>query len=188
MQNAKVGQSLPLFCILHFAFCIDMHDGYIFTLGVCGSASDSGPAPACLDAMLAALPPVKRAAYLGEVLVSEGAPSLADPLTAPLLAEIADAELLLLVTPLPGGALPARVRALANGLSAAPPLARPRLAALVAFGNAATALLPLRHALALAGVELLGELVAPAVSIEDAVSLARRAYAQARLLQPDALQ
>ena len=165
-----------------------MHDGYIFTLGVCGSASASGPAPACLDAMLAALPPVKRAAYLGEVLTSDGAPSLADPLTAPLLADLADAELLLLVTPLPGGVLPNRLRALASGLFATPPPARPRLAVLVAFGDAPAALQPLRHALGLAGVELREELVAPVVSIEDAVSLARRAYAQARLLQPHALQ
>ncbi|NTU84737.1 MAG: hypothetical protein HGA45_36135, partial [Chloroflexales bacterium] len=68
-----------------------MHDGYIFTLGICGSASMSGPAQGCLDLMLATLSPVKRAAYLGEIRVSEGAPSLDDPLRGPVAGAIADA-------------------------------------------------------------------------------------------------
>jgi hypothetical protein len=169
-----------------------MHDGYLFTLGVCGSASDSGPAPACLDGMLAALPPVKRAAYLGEILLSEGAPSLDDPLTAPLLADIADAELLLIVTPLPGGALPARLLGLARALEAAPP-AGERLAAIVTVGEGAdTALRPLRLALARAGATIVGELrgheaAGMAEIASSAAGLARAAYAMARERNPGAL-
>jgi hypothetical protein len=170
-----------------------MHDGYIFTLGICGGASASGPAPACLDLMLAALAPVKRAAYLGEVLVSEGAPSFDDPLLGPVTADIADAEVLLLSVPLPGGTLPARVAALARALEAAPPPQRRRFVALVAFTDGTTAALwPLRHALEEAGCELLSELYAPADAevatiAEEAAALASEAYARARALNPEAL-
>lgn len=170
-----------------------MHDGYLFTLGICGSASTSGPAPGCLDLMLAALPPVKRAAYLGEILVSEGAPSFADPLLAPVAADIADAEVLLLATPLPGGALPARLAALARALEAAPPPASRRFAAIVAFTDGSTeALWPLRHALELAGCEILAELYASADAelaelAEEIAELARATYARARALHPEAL-
>lgn len=170
-----------------------MHDGYIFTLGICGGASASGPAPACLDLMLGALPPVKRAAYLGEVLLSEGAPSFADPLLAPLLADIADAEVLLLSVPLPGGALPPRLAALARALEAAPPSPRRRFAALVAFADGPTAALwPLRHALETLDCQLLAELYAPADAAvaslaDEAAALAREAYARARALNPAAL-
>lgn len=170
-----------------------MHDGYIFTLGVCGSASTSGPAPACLDLMLAALPPVKRAAYLGEVLISDGAPSLDDPLLAPVAADLADAEVLLVCTPLPGGALPARLAALARRLEQAPPAGRRRFAAIVAFTDGSTEpLWPLRHALEAAGCDLLAELYAPAEAdlatlAEDAAELARTTYARARAANPGAL-
>lgn len=171
-----------------------MHDGYIFTIGVCGSASDSGPAPACLDAMLAALPPVKRAAFLGEVLLSDGEPDLRDPLTAPLLGEIADAEVILVATPLPGGALPTRLRALADAVEAAPTPPRRRFAALVVFADGPLApLWPLRHALEAAGAEIVGELYAPADAdaaaiAAEAADLARQTYSRARFLHPEALQ
>lgn len=90
-----------------------MHDGYLFTIGICGSASASNPAPALLDAMLAALPPVKRAALLGEVLPLAADGTLSDPLLDAVVQDIADAELLLFVTPLPpNGQLPARLEAL----------------------------------------------------------------------------
>lgn len=171
-----------------------MHDGYIFTIGICGSASDSGLAPACLDAMLAALPPVKRAAYLGEILVSEGEPDLADPLADPIRADIADAELLLLVSPFSAAGLPARLRALARAVAAGPPPARPRVAALVAVGRRDEATLaPLRELCAAAGAHIAGELW---LSDEAALSpealsklgeLARAAYSQARTLAPEAL-
>lgn len=170
-----------------------MHDGYIFTLGICGSASGGGPAPGCLDLMLAALPPVKRAAYLGEILVSQGSPSFADPLLEPVAADIGDAEVLLLVTTLPGGALPARLAALARSLEAAPPPARRRFVALVAFTDGSTApLWPLRHALEAAGCEILAELYAGAEAelaaiADEAVALAQTAYARARAMHPEAL-
>jgi hypothetical protein len=171
-----------------------MHDGYLFTLGICGSANSSGPAPACLDAMLAALPPVKRAAYLGEVLLSEGEPSFDDPLLAPLLADIADAELLLLVTPLPGGALPPRLTALAHALAEQLPCAVPRFVALVLLGTVQeSALAPLRGALAAASATGIGELhlnpdTPPDELHTQAVALAREGYARARALHPEALQ
>jgi hypothetical protein len=171
-----------------------MHDGYIFTIGICGSASDSGLAPACLDAMLAALPPVKRAALLGEVVVFEGEPDLDDPMADPIRADIADAELLLIATPLSPGGLPARLRALARAVAAGPPPARPRFAALVAVGRRDDAgLAPLRALCAAAGAEIVGELWlgdAPALSaeaLEQLGELARLAYGRARGLRPEAL-
>lgn len=170
-----------------------MHDGYIFSLGICGSASLSGPAPACLDLMLAALPPVKRAAYLGEVLISEGDPSFADPLRDPVLADIGDAEVLLLATPLPGGALPPRLAALAHALAAAAPAGKRRFAALVAFTDGSTEpLWPLRHALEAAGCDILAELYAPADAELEAIAaevveLARTTYGRARAMHPEAL-
>lgn len=170
-----------------------MHDGYLFTLGICGSASDGGPARMCLDAMLAALPPVKRAAYLGEVLISSDAPSLDDPLTAPLLADIADAEVLLLVTPLPGGNLPPRLRMLADALAAASLPTRRRFVALVAVGDGPTdGLWPLRYALESAAIEIIGELYVgdetdPEELVADAVALARIAFSRAHFAHPDAL-
>ncbi|MCS6881045.1 MAG: NAD(P)H-dependent oxidoreductase [Oscillochloridaceae bacterium] len=170
-----------------------MHDGYLFTLGICGSANDGGPARQCLDAMLAALPPVKRAAYLGEVLVSADAPSFADPLAEPLLADIADAEVLLVVTPLPGGSLPPRLRGLFDALAAAPPPARRRFVALVAVGDGSMdGLWPLRHALEAVDAESIGELYADASTdleelLAEAVRLARSAFSRAHFAHPHAL-
>lgn len=170
-----------------------MHDGYIFTLGICGSASAGSPATACLNLMLAALPPVKRAAYLGEVLLTAGPPTLDDPLTVPLLTDIADAEVLLIATPLPGGALPVRLRALVRALNAAPLAGRRRFVALVAFADGpTTGLWPLRHAIEAAGGDLVGELyaendAAPRSFAADAVALARATYDRARHLHPAAL-
>ncbi|MEI7643414.1 MAG: hypothetical protein WCJ55_03800 [Chloroflexales bacterium] len=173
-----------------------MHDGYLFTIGICGSASDSGLALACLDALLAALPPVKRAALLGEVLIFDGPPALDDPLTGPIRADIADAELLLIVTPvISGGGIPARLRALARAVVAAPPPARPRFAALVALGpRHDPALAPLRRLCAAAEATVIGELwlSAGGDELDDPArrqleALARAAYAQARSLAPEAL-
>ena len=170
-----------------------MHDGYIFTLGICGSASENGPAPGCLDLMLAALAPVKRAAYLGEILLSEGVPSFADPLLAPIATDIADAEVLLFATPLPGGTLPTRLLALARIRERVPPPPRRRFAVLVAFTDGSTAALwPLRYALEAAAIEILGELYAPAdadrAAIDaEATALARFAYARACASYPGTL-
>lgn len=169
-----------------------MHDGYLFTLGICGSASDSGPAPAILDAMLAALPPVKRAAYLGEVLISEGQPSFDDPLTAAIAADIADAELLLVVVPLLGGALPGRIHTLAQ-LKPAPPVQGGRFAVLVSLGaSGPETLRSLHEMLARAGAQLAGELLLPldtdpTSAAHEASTLARQAYSLARAQHPEAL-
>ncbi len=171
-----------------------MHDGYIFSLGICGSAAASGPAPHCLNTMLAALPPVKRAAYLGEVLVSVAQPSITyDPLLGPVCAELVDAEVLLLATPLPGDLLPPRLHALAQALEAAPPPTGRRFAILVVFADGPLeGLWPLRHALETAGIEILGELYAPNSDLsanisDEAVELACYAYARARATRPEAL-
>lgn len=86
-----------------------MHDGYLFTLGICGTASGSSPAPDMLGAMLRAIPPVKRAALLGEVLLLDDPAIFADPLRDVLLADLGDAELLLIVSPLRLGRLPGRL-------------------------------------------------------------------------------
>ncbi len=79
-----------------------MHDGYIYTLAICGSAAASTPAPAVVNAMLAALPPVKRAALLGEVVMlnTPADKTLHDPLIDQVVPDMTDAEILLLVTPL----------------------------------------------------------------------------------------
>jgi hypothetical protein len=98
-----------------------MHDGYIFTLGICGTASASSPALRLLDAMLAALPPVKRAALLGDIVLLDQGGKLDDPLLDPIVRDMVDAELLLIVTPVwPGEQLPPRLLAL---LERAMPLA-----------------------------------------------------------------
>jgi hypothetical protein len=164
-----------------------MHDGYIFTIGIAGSAG--GAAAACLDLMLAALPPVKRAAYLGAVFTHDGLPSLSDPLTAPIWADIADAEVLLIATPLPGGRLPARLHALTLQHVFVP---RPRFAALVTFGAGdAYALEQWLHAIP---VTLCGQLHLPeqeslsTAHISAIRELARSAYYNARELLPHALQ
>lgn len=85
-----------------------MHDGHLFTIGICGAAA-GGPAVALLNSLLTALPPVKRAALLGEVGALDAQGRLNDPLAEPLLADIADAELIIIVTPLIFGSLPPRL-------------------------------------------------------------------------------
>lgn len=167
-----------------------MHDGYLFTLGICGSSG--GAAVAVLDAMLAALPPVKRAAYLGEIIVSEELPGFADPLAAPIGADIADAELLLLVTPLVGGALPPRLRDL-DWLDPAPPAQGDRFVALVILGDGPeTALASLYASVERVGARLAGTIRLPAKpdlaqAMDAAAELARAAYAMARAQHPGSL-
>ncbi len=169
-----------------------MHDGYIFTIGICGSAG--GLAQICLDTMLAALPPVKRAALLGAVLLSEGLPSLEDSMAEPIRADIADAELLLIVTPLVGGGLPDRLRALADRVISAPPPQRARFVVIVAVGRRDdAALVPLLRLRDAVGAAAAGEIWledGEALGAEQRralVDLARSAYARARGLAPEAL-
>lgn len=166
-----------------------MHDGYIFTLGIAGAAG--GPVAHCLDVMLAALPPVKRAAYLGDVLTSEGLPSLNDPLIMPILGDVADAEVLLIVTPFLAGRLPPRLAALTR---TTPADDRPRFAALVTLGAGDAA--PLRTWLHTACAEICAELTLSATGqphgplpvADQLAACARAAYGAARELHPTALQ
>lgn len=166
-----------------------MHDGYLFTLGICGSAAGH-PALQLLDAMLAALPPVKRAIYLGEVQPAGADGTWQEPLLDPLRADLADAEILLLVTPtLPGG-LPIRLRAALEQWPAANHNGPAQVVA-VAIGPAADqAIARLRgffaapavyfQSLALAADEV-------AQAMPQALSLAREAYRRARIAVPTAL-
>ena len=87
-----------------------MHDDYLFTLGVCGTASDASRAPALLNAMLGAIPPVKRAALLGDVRRLDDPSNIGgDGLLDEVAADFADAELLIIATPAVAGDVPPRL-------------------------------------------------------------------------------
>ncbi len=174
-----------------------MHDGYIFILGIGGTASASSPATTLLDTMLAALPPVKRAALLGEVVPLDNAGHWHDPLIDPVLGDMADAEVLLVVTPLPAGLLPARLAAL---LERATPLVQAgrlagKYAALLGVSTAPNASAPgmarLEQFCVSAGILVVGSLLVPGDVLPDhtaqAVELAQLTYHQARQHHPDAL-
>ncbi len=81
-----------------------MHDGYLFTLGICGSADEDDPAPVMLNALMATLPPVKRAAFLGTLPSDQP-----DQLLTDIVADMYDAELIIIVTPATIPQLPARL-------------------------------------------------------------------------------
>lgn len=171
-----------------------MHDGYIFTLGICGSASPSTPAPALLDAMLSALPPVKRAALLGEIMPLDGAGQPYDPLLDPIIQDLRDAEVILMVTPLSSsGRLPARLTALVE--RAAPLVAtgvlRGKVAVLVGVVVAADmpgGAVPVQlqrfcdeAGIAIADMMILAELAAADAAVIDRLKAsAQRTYALAR--------
>ena len=89
-----------------------MHDGYLFILGLCGTASGTSLAPTLLSAMLKTVPPVKRAALLGEVTLLDDWRSTDDHLLLAAIDDMADAELLLLVTPARTHGLPLRFQQL----------------------------------------------------------------------------
>lgn len=176
-----------------------MHDGYLFTLGICGTAASNSPAPALLDAMLAALPPVKRAALLGEVLPMAADGTLHDTLIEPIAADIADAELLIVVTPvLPGGVLPLRLEALLRRMEARypPPALAGKFLALVGVApleplsqrvETLTALNHLARLCRHVGITTLSPLLLrsndpslnPPAPDEEILGLAQHAYAQA---------
>jgi len=175
-----------------------MHDGYIFTLGICGSTRAGHPALILLEAMLCALPPVKRAAHLGEVLLLEQDQQIHDPLRDPVLADMRDAEVLLIVTPLHTANLPFRLAGLLDyaGDLAAGGL-RGKIAVLVGIDPGTP---PKPASLALlqrfcddAGITVAGKLMltedqAVEPTTPDRVAdLARQAYALARQDLPDAL-
>jgi hypothetical protein len=185
MQNG----GYSAFCILYIAF--PMHDGYLYTLGICGTAAGNNPAPALLSAMLRAIPPVKRAALLGEVVLLDDPHTFADLLLDSVLGEFADAELVLIVTPTPGGRLPARLHQL---LARIPPHALAGTHCLLTLVGATHDLSTnaepgIRSLLAPTDVYLHHTLFAhanePFTRFEIA---AQRAYRQARILAPHALE
>ncbi len=176
-----------------------MHEGYIFTLGICGSTRTGYPALVLLEAMLQALPPVKRAAHLGEVLWFEQDQHLHDPLREPLLTDMRDAELLLIVTPLYRATLPFRVATLldyATDLAVAGKL-RGTFAVLVGIGPDAlpepVPMMLLQRFCDDAGITVAGKTVltedqaAKEGAVDRVAELARQAYALARQDIPDAL-
>lgn len=170
-----------------------MHDGYLFTLGICGTASGASPAPQLLDALLSVLPPVKRAALLGEVrlLATTGQPE--DPLLAPILADCRDAELLLLVTPPVGTQLPPRLANVLNQAIAGGSSWQGKTALLVVVGAAEPALLALDETCRRLGATVVtAQLIAEAEAgdpqvIEQLQAATRAAYATARQTIPHAL-
>jgi hypothetical protein len=161
-----------------------MHDGYLFTIGICGSTSGVGPA--FLDRMLAALAPVKRAAYLGEVTISTADPDLRDPYLDAILADIADAEIMLLVTPMPEGVLPRRLQDLLQSLERRTEATGTLYGVIVVLGSD-TDTTALAERLRQIGVQVVGTLAQPTETDPDyttAQMIARQAYDLARTAHP----
>ncbi len=109
-----------------------MHDGYLFTLGICGSAGDDDPATELLNDLLAALPPVKRAAFLASSPTDQAA-----ELVAAVVADMRDAELMVIVTPANAPHLPPCLEQILAAARAVD--VRGRYAALYAIGPYADA-------------------------------------------------
>ncbi|WP_298816597.1 hypothetical protein [Chloroflexus sp.] len=158
-----------------------MHDGYLFTLGICGSADEDDPAPELLSALLGALPPVKRAAFLGVLPFEQP-----DPLLTDIIADMTDAELIVIVAPATTPQLPTRLNTLLCAATAA--RINGRYAFIAAIGQHAGAILRQIHTAATA----CGLIVAGAHAMTDnqppPLEEVRAAYAIARAtLAPDAL-
>jgi hypothetical protein len=168
-----------------------MHDGYLYTLGICGTAAGNNPAPALLSAMLRAIPPVKRAAMLGEVVLLDDPTTFTDPLLDRVLADMYDAELLFIVTPTPGGRLPARLTQL---------LARIPADALAETHSLVVLVGDTLHDARAAERTIIDRLTPTAVQFTELLfthadepfdrfeAAAQRAYRQARILVPHALE
>lgn len=158
-----------------------MHDGYLFTLGICGSAEEDDPGPVMLNSLLAALPPVKRAAFLGTIPSDQP-----DQLIAEIITDMRDAELIVIVTPATTPQLPDRLNNLLRAAYAAG--VGGRFAALIAVGPYAAAVLPaLQTAAATCGLRIASTCAA---NTDDEPPLAdvQAAYATARaVLAPHAL-
>jgi NAD(P)H-dependent FMN reductase len=168
-----------------------MHDGYLYTLGICGTAAGNNPAPALLNAMLKAIPPVKRAAMLGEVVLLANPHSFADPMLNEVLADMRDAELLFIVTPVMADRVPARLASLLARIPAHALAGTQCLLTLVGEppGQSRAAERAIISLLAPTGVQLNQTLFAhaeePFARFEAA---AQQAYRQARALVPHALE
>lgn len=175
-----------------------MHDGYLFTLGVCCSTSANNPALMLLDTLLGALPPVKRAAFLSDVGAPDHQAGFDDQVLPAIVADLCDAELLIVVTPVSSDALPDRLTAV---LHQAAPLAhsgalREKMVLLVGIADSNEKNMPfaqLQHFCITAGMTL-----TTAVVVRKDVALqpgtlkqlrlaAQQAYAQCRMHIPEAL-
>lgn len=179
----------------------EMHDGYLFTLGICGSAAADHPALFALNTMLGALPPVKRAVYLGPMVSLNQYGQLYDPLLEPIVCDMRDAELLLIVTPVSETTLPARLaRLLDHGVSVAGNgMLRDKVVALIVItldtapAAEMAARKRLQHFCATAGMQIAGQLsftvsaVMQPSAVAAMMALARQAYTEARQRVPDAL-
>lgn len=193
-----------------------MHDGYLFTLGICGTAAATTSAPDLLNAMLGALPPVKRAALLGEVLHLDSNNNLYDPLLDAIVSDLRDAEVVLLISPLyyragygrSVTALPARLTALFERCASLATTGQLHGTIVVLVGVISSLQSPLlereQHRELLdplhrfcvgAGMTIAGQTVvydhADALPLPETLhtvrALAQHAYAQARQRCPDAL-
>jgi hypothetical protein len=136
-----------------------VHDGYLFTLGVSGTPQGDRPATQLLLAMMAALPPVKR------------------------VADLRDAELLLLATPAVADGVPHRVAQLLDALATNGTALRGKVAGLIAVGEAPytrIALDALQRFCRQVGLDVAAArqypLIVDAGILADAAAAARQAY------------
>jgi len=158
-----------------------MHDGYLFTLGICGSAAEDDPAPEVLSTLLGAIPPVKRAAFLG-VLPTEQP----DPLVSEIVADMRDAELIVIVTPASTPQLPARLNDLLRAACATD--LGEHYAVLVAIGPYAASVLPALQAVVTQCDLVVTGTAALAADDPAPIEVVRTAYTTARAaLAPHAL-
>lgn len=165
-----------------------MHDGYLFTLGICGTASSASIAPGLLTAMMRLIRPVKRVAHLGDICPLQADGSLAnDSFLEEVVDDIPDAEALLIVTPVLHRGLPPRLQALLTCASerlAASAFAE-MIAGLVCVGgdpaDREVAELAVRrwcdqHQITLGGVLALPDALLDPAEQELALELARQVY------------
>jgi hypothetical protein len=150
-----------------------VHDGYLFTLGVSGTPQGDRPATQLLLAMMAALPPVKRVAALGDD----------EALRAAVVADLRDAELLLLATPAVADGVPHRVAQLLDALATNGTALRGKVAGLIAVGEAPytrIALDALQRFCRQVGLDVAAArqypLIVDAGILADAAAAARQAY------------
>ncbi len=175
-----------------------MHDGYLFTLGVCFSTSADSPALMLLDTLLGALPPVKRAAFLSDVDPLDDQAGFDHELLPAIVSDLCDAELLIVVTPIASDSLPVRLTAL---LHQAAPLAtsgvlREKMVLLVGIAHSEEKNAPfahLHHFCLTAGMTLATAVVVckdaalQPGTLEQLRLAAQQAYAQIRIRIPGAL-
>lgn len=173
-----------------------MHNGSLFTLGICGTTAGNSIALKLLDTLLSGIPgESKRAAFLGEVTPLDEQGAFSHPLIAPVIAAMEHAELLLMVTPIAHQTIPAHLATLIHG---AEPLVdagslRGTVALLVGVSDSAhddASLTLLEEFCVRARIEIAGVIFIPetfAFDEEQCTSLrtlAQHAYTQAQKSHP----